>query len=125
MMSRSTGQRLRAIDHLRQSVGDILTTPIGSRVMRRDYGSLVPALIDQPDNLATRTRLFAAIASALMRWEPRLLLQKIDIQSDAERPGRATIELTGTYVSGFGRTSAPLTLSIPLGLTWAEAQASA
>ena len=57
------------VDHLRQSVADILSTPIGSRVMRRDYGSLVPALLDQPDNNATQARLRAAVASALMRWE--------------------------------------------------------
>uniref|UniRef100_UPI0026076D20 ATPase domain-containing protein n=1 Tax=uncultured Sphingobium sp. TaxID=316087 RepID=UPI0026076D20 len=31
-------------------VRDILTTPIGSRLMRRDYGSLIPELIDQPAN---------------------------------------------------------------------------
>ena len=48
MMSRTTGQRLEPLAHLRQSIGDILSTPIGSRVMRREYGSLVPALIDKP-----------------------------------------------------------------------------
>ncbi|NBO96416.1 MAG: phage baseplate protein, partial [Betaproteobacteria bacterium] len=34
-----TGQPLAGIDHLRQSIRDILTTRIGTRVMRRDYGS--------------------------------------------------------------------------------------
>ena len=36
MMNRATGRRTTAADHLRQSVADIITTPIGSRVMRRD-----------------------------------------------------------------------------------------
>ncbi len=125
MMSRNTGQRLDAIAHLRQSIGDILATPIGSRVMRRDYGSLVPALIDQPDNLVTQTRLFAAITSALMRWEPRLRLQKTAIERDANQPGRVSIEITGEYIGGFGREAAPLNLSIPLGVAWTGAQAAA
>ena len=56
MMNRATGRRITAADHLRQSVADIITTPIGSRVMRRDYGSLVPALIDQPHNPARASR---------------------------------------------------------------------
>jgi phage baseplate assembly protein W len=30
---------LAGIEHLRQSIRDILTTPIGSRIMRRDFGS--------------------------------------------------------------------------------------
>ena len=117
MMNRTTGQRLDAVAHLRQSIGDILSTPIGSRVMRREYGSLVPALIDKPDNLATQTRFFAAAASALMRWEPRLKMDRMSIARDPERLGRISLEITGSYVGTFGRESAPLTLSVPLGNT--------
>jgi phage baseplate assembly protein W len=117
MMSRTTGQRLDAVAHLRQSIGDILSTPIGSRVMRREYGSLVPALIDKPDNLATQTRFFAAAASALMRWEPRVKVDRMAITRDTERQGRISLEITGSYVGTFGRESAPLTLSVPLGST--------
>lgn len=117
MMNRTTGQRLDAVAHLRQSIGDILSTPIGSRVMRREYGSLVPALIDKPDNLATQTRFFAAAASALMRWEPRLKVDRMSIARDPERLGRISLEITGSYVGTFGRESAPLTLSVQLGNT--------
>ena len=117
MMNRTTGQRLDAVAHLRQSIGDILSTPIGSRVMRREYGSLVPALIDKPDNLATQTRFFAAATSALMRWEPRLKVDRMSIARDPERLGRISLEITGSYVGTFGRESAPLTLSVPLGST--------
>lgn len=34
-MNRSTGAALATSAHISQSIGDILTTPIGSRVMRR------------------------------------------------------------------------------------------
>ena len=34
-MNRTTGTAISGLEHLRQSVGDILSTPIGSRVMRR------------------------------------------------------------------------------------------
>lgn len=114
MMDRTTGERMGAIEHLRQSVADILATPLGSRVMRRNYGSLVPALIDQPDNLATQTRVYAAIVSALMRWEPRLRIEKIAMARKPERPGAVDIEITGSYVSDFGRAPAPITLSLPM-----------
>ncbi|HEN3606819.1 TPA: baseplate assembly protein, partial [Yersinia enterocolitica] len=39
-MSRNTGQTITDADHISQSIADILITPVGSRVMRRAYGSL-------------------------------------------------------------------------------------
>lgn len=114
MMNRNTGTRLDTLAHLRQSIADILTTPIGSRVMRREYGSLLPALIDHPDNLATQTRLYSAVASALMRWEPRVQIDHMRTVRDPERPGRVELELLGSYVGDFGREAAPLSLTVPL-----------
>lgn len=109
-MNRTTGKAITGLDHLRQSLGDILTTPIGSRVMRREYGSLVPELIDHPDNNASQVRLFSAVASALLRWEPRFRLTRVGVQRDAERPGYALIELHGSYHEG--RRPAPLSLQV-------------
>ena len=79
-MDARTGRRLDGLEHLRQSIRDILTTPIGARVARRDYGSHLPDLIDQPMNAVGRMRLKAATALALMRWEPRLRLTSVTIQ---------------------------------------------
>jgi phage baseplate assembly protein W len=49
-MNRNTGRKLSGVDHLRQSIVDILTTPIGSRVMRRDYGSTKSAHSNTPSS---------------------------------------------------------------------------
>ena len=102
-MNRHTGQALTGAAHLRQSVADIITTPIGSRVMRRTYGSLVPALLDQPLNKMLRMRVAAAAASALMRWEPRLLVRKIRL--DYMQPGdpRLHIEASVRELGARGR----------------------
>lgn len=75
----ATGRALSGDAHLAQSIADILTTPIGSRVIRRDYGSTLFQLIDQPMNAVGRLRLFAAVAEALRRWEPRLQLTRVSI----------------------------------------------
>lgn len=103
-MNRQTGQALTGAAHLRQSVADIITTPIGSRVMRRTYGSLVPALLDQPLNKTLQMRVAAAAASALMRWEPRLLVRKIRL--DYMQPGghaRLHIEASVRELGARGR----------------------
>ena len=51
------GRDLTGLAHLRQSVRDILTTPIGTRVMRREYGSRLFELLDAPLTPGTLTRL--------------------------------------------------------------------
>lgn len=115
MMSRSTGRAIDLHAHIAQSVADIVTTPLGSRVMRRDYGCLLPFLIDQPDNSATQIRIVSAIASALMRWEPRLRLNRIGLQRDPERPGYAELQLRGSYVAQPLAQPQPLSLLVPVG----------
>ena len=110
-MSSTTGQALSDIAHLRQSVTIILFTPIGTRVMRRNFGSLLPELLDQPDNPATRVRLYAAVAGALMRWEPRLRISRVQLTSTT--PGMAELLLDGTYVPPDGPQQL-LALRLPL-----------
>lgn len=91
-----TGKHLSGIDHLRQSIGDILTTPLGSRVMRRDYGSRLYRLVDAPMNQSTLLQIYAATAEALSTWEPRFRLTRVRAISAA--PGRVELELTGDYL---------------------------
>lgn len=114
MMSRTTGRRIGLVEHLVQSIGDIVTTPIVSRVARRQYGSLLPFLIDQPDNAQIDARLYSAIASALMRWEPRLSLQRVSLKRDAEHAGRAVLEIEGALLSQYAARARPLRLTVPL-----------
>lgn len=72
-----TGKRLSGVAHLRQSVSDILTTPIGSRVFVRDYGSDLFSLVDNPRDDLTRLQIIAASATALARWETRLKVTRV------------------------------------------------
>src|SRR5690606_41964779 len=76
-MNSHTGLSISEVEHIRQSVRDILVTPVGSRVMRREYGSLLSALIDQPQTPALRLQIMAACSSAIMQWEPRVSLTTI------------------------------------------------
>jgi len=89
------GQPLSDIDHLRQSIRDILTTRKGTRVMCRDYGSRLPELVDRPVNPAFEMDVYAATAEALARWEPRFELSQITITETAA--GRIVLKLDGVY----------------------------
>lgn len=77
-MSRYTGKALTEDEHIAQSIGDILTTPIGTRLIRRNYGSLVADLIDRPLNTETRLRIISATVDAVTRWEHRITVLSVD-----------------------------------------------
>lgn len=81
-MDAVTGKIISGTAHLAQSIGDILSTPIGSVVMLRDYGSPIFELVDAPANALTRSRIYAATATALARWEPRIRLTRVMLSVD-------------------------------------------
>lgn len=99
-MNNKTGRDLSGIEHIQQSVRDILGTPIGSRVMRREYGSLLPELLDQPLNDATLLRAYAASVMAIIRWEPRIRVQSIRRSLSHVTPGTAALSIYGQTRSG-------------------------
>ncbi len=108
----TTGAVIDGATHLAQSVATILTTPLGTRVQRRDFGSLLPELIDQPFNDATRARLYGATATALMRWEPRIRLTNITLALGDEK-GVFVLTLTGERTD-VAPANAHTRLTIPL-----------
>lgn len=110
-MNRKTGAAINRVEHIAQSITDILTTRLGTRIMRREYGSLLPELVDQPFNDVTRLQVYAATVMALMRWEPRISLSRVQFHG-ATLAGQSTLELEGSIVD----TNEPLSLSVPLHL---------
>ena len=95
-MNAATGAAVAGLAHLRQSIRDILTTRIGTRVMRRDYGSDLSALVDRPMNPALKMDLYAETAKALRRWEPRFRLRRVAVTE--AKPGAMTLYLEGDYL---------------------------
>ena len=90
------GKRLDGLSHLHQSIRDILTTRRGTRVMRRDYGSRLPELVDNPITPRLAMELYAATAEALQKWEPRLRLTRVRIVEAVA--GRVMLDLEGVYL---------------------------
>lgn len=95
-MDRRTGLPLSGLDHLRQSIEDILTTPIGSRRMRPEYGSRLRRYVDLPVNDGWKSAVQAEVARALGRWEPRFRLERVRVTAVVD--GQITMQLTGEYL---------------------------
>nr|WP_288913142.1 GPW/gp25 family protein [uncultured Pseudomonas sp.] len=97
-MDRRTGQPLSGQAHLRQSIEDILSTPVGSRRMRPEYGSQLRRYVDLPVNDGWKSAVQAEVARSLRRWEPRLKLERVRVTAVVD--GQITLQLTGSYIGG-------------------------
>ncbi|AVO55740.1 GPW/gp25 family protein [Ectopseudomonas mendocina] len=110
-MNARTGRTITSQQHLAQSIADIVSTPIGSRVMRRDYGSHLANLMDWPLNAATRLQAYAAVATALMRWEPRIRISRV-LLTPGDVAGQAVLDVEGTVTD----SNEPMSLRVPINL---------
>jgi len=96
-MDRITGRIITDWKHVMQSIEDILTTRVLTRVMRRPYGSSWPKLIDAPMNEQTLLLFYVTAAEALDQWEPRFELIEVYFL-DANADGVAALRLVGNYL---------------------------
>lgn len=95
-MNINTGKPISEIAHIKQSIANILSTPLGSRIMRRDYGSRLFERIDQPINGELIAEIYSDIVEAISTWEPRFEVEQVILQSIDK--GKIIIDLEGSYV---------------------------
>lgn len=91
-----TGALLSDWEHTQQSLGRVLTTPLGSVVMWRDFGSTLPDLVDAKMIQRNVLALYVAAAVAIDRWEPRFRLSHASVTKLTPQ-GEVGLDLYGTY----------------------------
>lgn len=62
------------LEAVKNSIQNILGTPIGSRPFQRDYGSMLHYFIHQPMDRITEEQIRVSIIQALEKWEPRITI---------------------------------------------------
>lgn len=107
-MNAITGRAITDSEHIRQSIRDILLTPIGSRLARRTYGSLLSELIDSPLTPATQLQLMSACYTALLTWEPRINLSRLSLT--IPEAAKMVLDIEGVD----SLTDSPVNLSVAL-----------
>jgi phage baseplate assembly protein W len=73
---------------------------------------MVPALIDQPMTPPNMLRIFAAVATALARWEDRIRVRRIGLVA-GDRPGAGRIAIEAQRTDT-GATAGLSSLLVPL-----------
>ncbi|MBR8056770.1 GPW/gp25 family protein [Burkholderia dolosa] len=94
-MCRRTGRPIGGVDHLVQSIGDILGTRKGTRRELPEYGSDIPLMVDLPVTRGWISAAQAEAARAIGRWEPRIKLAQVKVLSVID--GKPTFAIRGEY----------------------------
>lgn len=69
---------------IEESIKDILITPLGSRVMRPEYGSLIYTLIDRKVDDSFKAKLTRYTAQAIAKWEKRVKLKGVRLNQSKD-----------------------------------------
>ncbi len=82
---------------IEQAIRIILETRPGERVMRPEFGCRASELLFEPRDVTTRTIMTRYVQEALMRWEPRINVENIDVAfGDDDTEGAIFVEITYT-----------------------------
>lgn len=76
---------------VRQSILLLLATRPGERLMRPDYGCNLHRLVFAPNDAGTAGLAIHYVGEALRRWEPRILIQRLDAGADLFDTGDETV----------------------------------
>lgn len=81
------------IEQVNGSILQILGTVQGSRVIRRDFGSLIKGLVFEPNDPSLDTAFDFMIRKAINDWEPRVIVGPITVSRQFWKDGRLDIKV--------------------------------
>jgi phage baseplate assembly protein W len=99
-------------DNVRESIRLILLTEPGERLMREEFGCGLRRFLFEPNTVTTRQLIRDRIAQAIGRWEPRVALEAVEVEADANNPRLVAITILFRLVTtqALGRMSLALQL---------------
>lgn len=83
-------------EDIRQSLHIILSTRLGERIMRPNFGTDLYNMVYHNMDLTGRTQLREAIEKAVLYWEPRISINNVSFDVSEERNGKLSILLEYT-----------------------------
>lgn len=81
---------------IRESLIILLSTRLGERIMVPDYGCNLEELLFQPIDLTLKTYITGLIKDAILFYEARISVDKIDIGDTSELEGTVIISIDYT-----------------------------
>jgi phage baseplate assembly protein W len=80
-------------ENVRESIRVILLTEPAERLMREEFGCGLRRFLFEPNTVTTRTLIREAVANAIKAREPRVRVEQVTVESDAEDPRLVAVEI--------------------------------
>jgi uncharacterized protein len=97
---------------VKQMIEVILRTAPGEQLMRPAFGAGLETLMHTPNTLTVRAKAQEAVVAAVRRYEPRILLDRVDVDEGAD-PRELLVTLS--YRLSLTGAPAQLTARVPVG----------
>lgn len=81
---------------IEQSIRFIIGTALGERIMRPDFGCQIHELVFAPNQTHTWSLAEYYVQEALIKWEPRIILEKVTAGADEFDPACMVIHISYT-----------------------------
>lgn len=85
-----------ADEDIRQSLQILLSTRLGERVMQPTYGCNLDELLFEPLSATVASNIKELVRTAILYHEPRIRLERVDLQLDRDRQG--VVLITVDYI---------------------------
>lgn len=80
-------------EDIKEAIRIILGTAKGERVMRPDFGCGIHELVFAPINTSTMSLVENTVREALITWEPRIELIKVEVSPEASKEGKLLVSI--------------------------------
>jgi len=80
-------------ENIREAIRVILLTELEERLMLPQFGGGLRRYLFQPNTVSTHRLIQRTITQALGRWEPRISVESVEVELDAEDPQAALATL--------------------------------
>lgn len=99
-------------DSIHEAIRIILQTRLEERVMLPRFGGGLDAFLFEPNTVATRHQIARRIETALAQWEPRIVVDGIDVAADPHDPEAAIATIEFRLVATQARERVQLTIDL-------------
>ena len=92
-LARGAMQFARYEDDIEQAIQIILLTSRGERVMMPEFGAGLRDFVFEPNSDATRARMEDSVRKALVDWEPRITVERVEVTPSDDSPSTVLIHV--------------------------------